>query len=188
MKTFITSDLHFYHKSIIDFCPKTRGHFTDFEHMNREMIREWNESVSDDDVIYILGDISFGTAAKTVAVLTQLKGTKILIEGNHDSSLMRDRSFRECFKYIRQYEEIKYNGSFIVMSHYPFIEWNRMHHGSIHFHGHVHGNITGNEAFRCRDVGFDATGKVVSLLDDLVEDAMKGAIKSHHNKIKSSGE
>lgn len=42
MKTYITSDLHFSHKSIANFCPKTSGHWdtrNDPDIMDRDMIR-----------------------------------------------------------------------------------------------------------------------------------------------------
>jgi hypothetical protein len=55
-----------------------------------------------------------------------------------------------------------------------------MHRGSVHFYGHVHGDKTGLEKYRARDAGFDATGKVVSSLDDMIVDALKGEIKPHH--------
>ena len=57
-----------------------------------------------------------------------------------------------------------------------------MHHGSVHFHGHVHGDVTGLEKYRARDAGFDATGNVVTLMDDLVNDALKGEVRGHHKK------
>jgi hypothetical protein len=40
--------------------------------------------------------------------------------------------------------------------------------------------VTGLEKYRARDVAFDATGKVVSNFDDMIADALKGEIKSHH--------
>jgi hypothetical protein len=66
------------------------------------------------------------------------------------------------------------------MMHYPIAEWDRMHRGSLHFHGHLHGNHSGLEKFRARDAGFDATGNVVTLMEDLISSALKGEIKGHH--------
>lgn len=181
MKTFVTSDLqlHFGHANIMKFCPNTRK-YKDVEDMNQSMIREWNENVSPGDVVYILGDFAFLPSNKAVAILNQLNGDKILIEGNHDRKLLKDPVFRRCFKEVHAYYEMTYNKTFVVMGHYPFLEWNRMHHGSVNLYGHVHGATTGMEKYRSRDVGMDATGKVVSLLDDVIADALKGEIKSHH--------
>ena len=148
--------------------------------MNREMIRMWNETVKPGDLVYILGDLAFMSAGEAVSILDQLNGDKILIEGNHDKKLLRDAKFRSCFKEVHAYYEMTYNKTFVVMGHYPFLEWNRMHHGSVNLYGHVHGATTGMEKYRSRDVGMDATGKVVSLLDDVIADALQGEIKSHH--------
>jgi hypothetical protein len=36
------------------------------------------------------------------------------------------------------------------------------------------------EEYRVRDMGFDATGKIVVSLEDAIADALKGKIKGHH--------
>jgi calcineurin-like phosphoesterase family protein len=179
MKTYVTADLHFFHQNIMKFCPKTRP-YQDVEDMNQSMIRDWNNMVEPGDVVYILGDVAFAPSNKAVEILKHLNGDKILIEGNHDRKLLKDPVFRRCFKEVHAYYEMTYNKTFVVMGHYPFLEWNRMHHGSVNLYGHVHGATTGMEKYRSRDVGMDATGKVVSLLDDVIADALKGEIKGHH--------
>ena len=66
------------------------------------------------------------------------------------------------------------------MFHYPIAEWDQMYRGSVHFYGHLHGNSAGLEQYRARDVGMDATGNVVTLLDYAIADALKGIPKNHH--------
>ena len=180
MKEWVTSDLHFGHANIMKFCPETRK-FADVEDMNQSMIREWNAKVSPEDKVYILGDFAFLPTNKAVAILNQLNGEKILIEGNHDRKLLKDPVFRRCFKEIHVYlDTVRYNKQPVIMFHYPIAEWDRMHHGAIHLFGHVHGGVSGLEAYRARDVGMDATGNVVTLLEDICADAAKGEIKGHH--------
>ena len=178
MKTFITSDLHFDHRGIMGFCPETRP-YKDVDHMNSEMIREFNLKVGPNDLTYFLGDIAFCQAQKAAGFMRALNGRKILIQGNHDSKTVKDISFRSCFEEIHQYLEINYAGSKICMFHYPISEWNQCHRGSIHLYGHLHQNASGLERWRARNVGFDCTGQVVSLLDDIVVDALKGEVKKH---------
>jgi calcineurin-like phosphoesterase family protein len=162
MKTWITSDLHFGHVNIQKFCPHTRGHYKDVYHMNAEMMKIWNETVACDDTVYILGDVSFMNVDKTVSLLHSLKGNKILIKGNHDAKLLKDKRFLDCFKEIHDYYRLVYNKQYlIIMFHYPIWEWDQMHRGSIHFHGHLHGNENGMPNSRAIDVGMDATGNVV---------------------------
>ena len=180
MKTWITSDLHFGHKRIKEFCPETRGRFRDVDHMREVMISEWNESVAQEDVVYMLGDVAFLPAVDAVAIMQRLNGRKILIEGNHDRKLLNDPPFRRCFESVHSYLRLTHNGQLVIMFHYPILEWDQMHRGAVHFYGHVHGKPTGLEQYRARDAAFDATGRVVSDLDHMIADALKGKIRSHH--------
>lgn len=183
MKTWVTSDLHFGHNNIMNFCPVTRAHYkNDVAYMNEAMVREWNDIVAPDDVVYILGDVAFLPAQKATEYMRRLNGKKILIEGNHDRKTLNDPSFRGCFQEVHKYLWISYNGTQVVMFHYPIAEWDQMHRGSVHFHGHLHGSPSGMEGFRCIDVGMDATGSIVIQMEDAIARAMKGAIKGHHQK------
>jgi len=181
MKTWITSDLHFGHANIQRFCPKTRGHFHDVVHMNSEMIRIWNENVQPGDTVYILGDVAFVPASEAVKILNNLNGDKILVEGNHDRRSLKDPVFRSCFKEIHKYLEITYNGTFIVMCHYPIYDHNGASRGSIMLHGHRHGNPH-NIPGRIMDVGFDATGVIVTELDSIISKLEKIPHMYHHKK------
>jgi calcineurin-like phosphoesterase family protein len=148
--------------------------------MNRDMIQMWNQIVNPEDTVYLLGDIAFLPAAQAVQIMRQLNGTKILVQGNHDYKNLHDPAFRACFKEVHKYLDIHYQGTMVVMFHYPIAEWDQMHRGSVHFHGHLHGGVSGLENFRCRDMGFDATGKIVTLMEDAIADAKTGQIKGHH--------
>ena len=181
-KIWITSDLHFGHANILKFNPETRK-YRDVEHMNVSMIQEWNLSVSEEDLVYILGDVAFCNANRATAIMRQLRGRKILIVGNHDSKLVQHRQFAECFEEIHQYHTINHAGQRICMFHYPIHEWDQCHRGAVQFHGHVHGKTTGLERYRVRDAGMDATGQVVTLLDDLVRDALRGEIRRHGDTV-----
>lgn len=148
--------------------------------MTEQMISEWNAIVNPEDIVYILGDVAFLPANQAVNILNRLNGTKILIEGNHDRKSLKDPNFCECFSEIHKYYEIYYNDIFVVMFHYPIAEFNKMHRGAVHFHGHLHGSTSGLEHFRVRDMGMDATGQIVMLMEDAIADALTGQIKDHH--------
>lgn len=147
--------------------------------MNAEMIREWNETVRPNDLVYILGDVAFCNANKATGIVRSLNGRKILVAGNHDSKLIKNAEFAALFESIHDYLTINYKGTRVSMFHYPIAEWDQCHRGAVHFHGHVHGKPTGLERYRVRDAGMDATGNVVTPMDDLVRSAMKGEIKTH---------
>lgn len=181
MKTWITSDLHFGHRNIMNFCPVTRARYkNDLEYMNEQMVIEWNERVAPEDLTYILGDVAFMPGDKAAQYMRRLNGRKILIEGNHDRKTLNDKHFRESFEEVHKYLWITYDKHQVIMFHYPIAEWDQMHRGSVHFHGHLHGNVSGMEKFRCRDMGMDATGNIVTLMEDAIRDALKGEIKRHH--------
>ena len=152
-KTFFTSDNHFFHRNILKFQEKagTRQGAT-AEEMNELMIEKWNSQVQMHDTIYCLGDFSFRKSKDTVEILKRLKGRIHLIKGNHDMWL--DDTTREYLESVDEYKEISIAGNHILMFHYPIQEWNKMHHGSFHLFGHVHGKI--QTAGRSMDVGIDA--------------------------------
>lgn len=183
MTDFITSDIHFSHKNIMTFCPVTRARFKgDVDFMNEEIIREWNAIVTPRDHTYILGDVAFCNAETAVKFMKRLNGMKTLIVGNHDKKLIKTREFEDCFIDVQDYYSINVDGTKVIMFHYPIAEWDQMHRGSVHFHGHVHGGKTGLEGSRALDVGMDATGCVVMPMNVMIARALQGHIRSHHQK------
>lgn len=132
MKRYFISDTHFGHKNILEFENRP---FTDVDEMDKFMIRRWNDKVSKDDEIYILGDFSFYSKGKTKDILNQLNGKKFLIRGNHDSKIPE-----EYFEWVKDYHVLKIEKQLIVLCHYPIQVWNHQNHGSLHFYGHVHSN------------------------------------------------
>jgi hypothetical protein len=176
MKTWITADIHFSHKNILTFCAKSRP-FHNIDEMNNEIIKRWNSQISAVDTVYILGDIAFTNANEAARLITRLHGKKILVKGNHDTKLLQDPVFCNCFAEIYDYLEVGYNGSRLVLFHFPIWEWDRMHHGAIHFHGHCHGRPT-NIPGRIMDVAMDANECVPHLLDDAIAKAMRQPVRS----------
>ena len=181
MTTWVTSDLHFGHKNIMSFCPESRARFrNDVTYMNEAMVKEWNDLIAPEDTVYILGDVAFMSGSDAGRTVMRLNGTKILVEGNHDRKTLQDVTFRNAFAEVHKYLDVNYNGTKVVMFHYPIAEWDQMHRGAVHLHGHLHGGISGMEKYRCRDMGMDATGMIAITMEAAIASAMKGEIKSHH--------
>ena len=135
MKIYFTSDLHFGHKNIIRFDNRP---FNTVEEMDRALIKRWNAKVHDDDLVYVLGDISWYDDEKTAEILSSLKGRKILIKGNHDRIPVHGK-VKRFFEEITDYKEITLEGNrHIILCHYPIVFFNRHHYGSYMFYGHVH--------------------------------------------------
>ncbi len=156
-KIWFCADLHFGHRRIIDFCPNTRPYICT-EQMNLDIVETWNSQVWENDIVFILGDVSFAKKNVTEYLLSLLKGRKIIVAGNHDNGLkLPEYDTTEIHPYL----EIKVDGIDVIMFHYPIYEWNKMHYGSYHLFGHVHGKavpIVG----RLMDVGWDTKGSLWS--------------------------
>lgn len=131
-KIFYISDTHFGHNNIIRYDNRPFG---SAEEMDKVLIGNWNNVVTDDDTVYILGDISWHQEFETKNILNQLNGHKILVKGNHDQVVNK---IPYCFDKIANYLEIKDNGRKVILSHYPIMFWNNQFHDSIHLYGHVH--------------------------------------------------
>jgi calcineurin-like phosphoesterase family protein len=161
---WFTSDTHFGHANIIKWAPETRP-YADAEDMNEKMVAEWNSKVGPDDLVYIIGDVSFMNTTRTVEILRRLNGTLILVVGNHDARAMKDGEFRARFHMCKDLLSATLptpegEKQRVVMCHYPFHEWDQMQRGSMHLYGHVHGRATGIPG-RCMDVGWDAHGTLI---------------------------
>lgn len=57
MRYFI-ADTHFNHENIIKYCNRP---FEDSKEMNEYIINKWNSVVTENDVVYHLGDVGFGS-------------------------------------------------------------------------------------------------------------------------------
>lgn len=94
-----TSDSHFWHKAIVDYCPRP---WRNVERMNEYLIEMWNSRVSKDDTVYHLGDFSFGSIEMACQILARLNGRKVLVLGNHDRTVtaMKRCGFDEVHKHL----------------------------------------------------------------------------------------
>ena len=148
MKYYI-SDLHLFHEAALGFDERP---FDSMELMHNSIYQSWNRKVTNGDTVYILGDIAFSKGTKEPAeYLRQLRGTKIIIVGNHDYDISKNRAKylkSKLVEGIYDYLEIKdtLNGESkkLVLSHYPMVEWNGFFRGSIHLYGHIHNNVDNN--------------------------------------------
>lgn len=169
-KTFFTSDTHFFHDNVIKFCNRPYG---SVEHMNEELIKNWNSVVSVEDHIWFLGDFSFGNVPDTCSVLERLAGIKHLITGNHDrKGRCQKLPWENYFVDQRDYYRLKpgKDQPKIVLCHFPLASWER---GYYHFHGHWH-TLKGDNSGRVwhrHDVGVDNNNYTPILLSDACKKA-----------------
>ena len=84
---YFISDLHMGHKNVLSFDQRA---FKTIEGHDSTLIENWNNTVTTDDTVYLLGDISWYSANKTKEIMQQLPGKKVWILGNHDFKLAKN--------------------------------------------------------------------------------------------------
>lgn len=120
------------HANIIDYCDRP---FDSVEQMDEVLIDNWNNTVKDYDKVYVLGDFALGTRQDIISIGRELKGTKILIYGNHDQA--SPSTYYEAGFYTVSKEPILLN-DFAILSHQPiFVNDNCPF---INIFAHVHNN------------------------------------------------
>ena len=78
---YYIADMHFGHTNVIRFDNRP---FADTEQMDEVLIQNWNERVTADDTVYVLGDAFWKNEENSIRIMQQLQGHKHLIQGNHD--------------------------------------------------------------------------------------------------------
>ena len=157
MEIFFTSDNHFGHKNIIEYCQRP---FETVEEMDETMIERWNAVVKPNDTICHLGDFTLGGKNTAKKYFKQLHGqiTILMNIWHHDKHWIKGLSNRwdELHIYVTPLPPMFVIESKppIVLCHYPLAVWDRKHYDSWHLHGHSHGRYKG-EGF-IMDVGVDA--------------------------------
>ena len=165
---YLTSDLHFFHKNVLRFCPETRP-FADTDEMNQFLVDKWNEkAVKPNTKMFHLGDLSFGKPGQTREIVSQLQGDITFINGNHDYD--KNKEVLREFGEVVDYKKVNYQGKKFILFHYPILEWDSKHHGSIHCYGHLHQNTIPEKygLGKAMNVGWDAIGKIIHF-DEVIE-------------------
>ncbi len=120
------------------------------------MIENWNSVVSDNDIVYHLGDFSAGVGKvkngynRLKIIAENLNGTKILIRGNHD--WYKEQAYIDDFGFAEVHDYLVVDEFFLC--HYPLVvdKYSKEHEKKINFlqdkfneancstliHGHTH--------------------------------------------------
>ena len=133
---FFTSDTHFDHKNIIKYCNRP---FSSVQEMNQGLINNWNSVINPDDIVFHLGDVSFGGNTNLINYISQLNGHIILIKGNHDRKLQQSICDK-LFDYSCQQLTLNIDGITVFLNHFPFLCFSGTYNTdkSIQLFGHIH--------------------------------------------------
>lgn len=137
---FFTSDLHFFHKNVIKFCNRP---FENIKEMNVALIKNWNNVVKEDDIIFSLGDFNwYPTRHETKKLVDKLNGIKYFIPGNHDKddmySLCESENVFICQDIATLYLKTPNKLYEICLCHYPLMSYAHSDTGAYQFFGHIH--------------------------------------------------
>lgn len=170
-KIYVIADTHFGDNDIRLYEERP---FPDTASMDEEMIRRWNAVVNDSDRVYHLGDFCHDGEARCRELLSQLRGRKFLITGNHDTHFSpqkwREMGFEECYDLPVILEK------FFILSHYPLYVCRSMPYANLF--GHVHASPTYRSvSSRSACVSVERIGYAPILLTDVRDMMMAEAEK-----------
>lgn len=203
-KLWFTSDTHYNHANICAATTQwtnatTLRKFDSLEHMNQALVDNINELVGQDDILFHLGDWSFGGFEQIEKFRSKIVCKNVhIITGNHDHHIESNREdCQSLFSSVNKYLElsVKWNvgtplmgeQNFILM-HFPIASWNNMSIGSIHLHGHVH--LTEDQHIgkgRMMDVGVEGNDfrpiELKEVLKLLRPRPIKSLLEEDHHEI-----
>jgi len=206
---YFTSDTHFSHSNICSATTQwkdagdTVRQFSSLEEMNRTIVDNINAVVGENDILFHLGDWSFGGFEQIQKFRSQLVCKNIhIVLGNHDHHIEKNKDgvqslFSSVHSFIPKLEVkreiVGGNGmmqrfNFCVF-HYPIASWIDMNQGVIHLHGHVHlpKDLKLGQG-RSLDVGMDGNNMKPYSLDEVMRLVKNQPIrklelpKDHHEK------
>jgi len=153
-KLWFTSDTHYNHANICSATtkwtdPVTCREFTSLAQMNSHLIANINSVVEQDDILFHLGDWSFGGFEQIQIFRDSIFCKNVhIITGNHDHHIENNKEdCQSLFSSVNKYLNlnVKWNvGTHFAgeqrfaLMHFPIASWDNMAKGAIHLHGHVH--------------------------------------------------
>jgi len=151
---WFTSDTHYNHANICSATtkwtdPVTCREFTSLAQMNSHLIANINSVVEQDDILFHLGDWSFGGFEQIQIFRDSIFCKNVhIITGNHDHHIENNKEdCQSLFSSVNKYLNlnVKWNvGTHFAgeqrfaLMHFPIASWDNMAKGAIHLHGHVH--------------------------------------------------
>lgn len=124
---YFTSDWHIGHTNIIRLCERP---FNDVHHMNETIISNYQSVVTDDDVVYFIGDIAWNYQ-NLPGILQRLPGHKKLIAGNHDKCFKEvyglstyrkytDFYLQSGFYSVSAHDHMTIANQLVAINHFPY--------------------------------------------------------------------
>lgn len=145
-KIFFVADWHIGHRNIIKYCNRP---FESVNQMNSYIQKRHNQTVGKDDVVYVLGDVTFLNMESSKEFIKSLNGFKFLIKGNHDR---KSNEYYRKLGFIEVYDNPIIFGKNTILSHEPIMDELYNKSPLFNIYGHIHDkalNIPGDHKFCC---------------------------------------
>jgi calcineurin-like phosphoesterase family protein len=155
---FFTSDWHIGHEGSIEYDNRP---FQNVEQMHNTLVKNYNKDVPDNGVCFFLGDIGQNNTQLLYSVISQLKGIKVCVLGNHDAAMTS--MYNSGFDLVLNSASLYIHNQRVTMSHCPLkgvyrentsemkdgkgLNWHGelkqtrftvTDEGQFHLHGHIH--------------------------------------------------
>jgi calcineurin-like phosphoesterase family protein len=170
--------------------------------MNSHLINNINEVVGMDDILFHLGDWSFGGFEQIQIFRDRIFCKNVhIITGNHDHHIENDKEgCQSLFSSVNKYlnlivkypnNEGGYNNVRFSLMHFPIVSWDNMAKGAIHLHGHVHFEPNMRIGMgKMMDVGVDGNGLYPIEMSEVLSLMKNQPIKSmfmfdHHEIVEN---
>jgi len=161
------SDSHYGHVNLIKGISKWEDKwgcrdFKGLEDHNKAILDGINNHVKYDDVLYHLGDWSFGGMENIKKFRYQVNCQTIhLCLGNHDEYIRKEIFYSSLFSSVQDVLQVRHGQHKFFMSHYAHRVWEGSHKGVIHCYGHSHSTIERESWGKSMDVGIDNAFKLL---------------------------
>jgi len=184
-KRFFISDLHFGDERLNLYGRDLM--FKNSKEVDEYIIKKWNETISDKDLVIVIGDVSM--TKEGLDNLKQCNGEKWLVKGNYDISVndggtakyeINDKILSKYFTKVVNELVIKIDDEKIYLNHFP----TNAKPNIFNIVGHIHG--TWKVQRNMVNVGVDAW-HFVPVSEELIKFQING-IRNHYDQNVYAGE
>lgn len=141
---WVISDTHLNHSNILSFTDENRNYirpFSSVQEMNERILDRWNSVVKKGDIVYHLGDVTFGSKEDFKALWPKFNGSKRLVVGNHDDvKFLSSGGFFKKVTMWRVWSEYNMIFSHVPLHRSSLKNWTKFDSECLNVHGHIHHN------------------------------------------------
>lgn len=178
MNTYFIADTHFGDENIRRYGNRP---YESISEMDKILIENWNNVITETDEVYILGD--FGADGYEKEILAKLNGIKYLVKGNHDvqsNDYYRSAGFKEVYDL-----PVLYKNFWILSNEAIYVNRNMPY---ANLFGHVHNSpmikdyssqhfCVSAERIDYAPISFDKIAEMVKELNSYGQDVSKNAME-----------